>query len=218
LQDNLIYKAACALKKHAKTNAGIEISVKKNLPLGGGVGGGSSNAATTLLALNKIWDLHLPLHRLLEIGMQLGADVPIFLQGHASWAEGRGDVLNPMILPEPWYILLITAVHAETRQFFNDPRLTYTTDPLTMAHYQFGQGHNDFEPIARKDFPPIAEALDWLNGFASARMSGTGSTVFAAFDTREEASRIVALSPGHFQALVAKGLNHSPLQAALESF
>ncbi len=218
LEDNLIYKAALALKKKAKANVGIDITVKKQLPLGGGVGGGSSNAATTLLALNKIWELQLAQSELQELGIRLGADVPIFLHGHACWAEGRGEILTPIILPELWYVLLIPPVHAETRKFFNDSRLTWTADPLTMTHYQFGQGHNDFEPIARMDFSPIADALDWLNTFAPARMSGTGSTVFAAFDTREEASRIVALSPGQFQAVVAKGLNHSPLLAALASF
>lgn len=218
LRDNLIYKAAMALKQWANPKSGIEIRVKKRLPLGGGVGGGSSNAATTLLALNKIWALELPHSSLLEIGGRLGADVPVFLHGHASWAEGRGDVLSPIILPEPWYVLLMPSVQAKTQDFFNDAQLTYTTDPLTMSHYHFGQGHNDFEPIARRKFPVIAEALDWLNEFSPARMSGTGSTVFAAFDTREEASRIVALSPGHIRAVVAKGLNHSPLQAALEGF
>jgi 4-diphosphocytidyl-2-C-methyl-D-erythritol kinase len=191
--------------------------VKKNVPVGGGMGGGSSNAATTLLALNKLWKLNLPLHELIEIGAKLGSDVPIFLQGQASWAEGRGDELTPIILPEPWYVLLFPACAVETGKFFTDPQLTWTRDPLTIAGYHVGLGHNDFEPLARMYFPLIAEALDWLNAFAPARMSGTGSTVFAAFDTREEASRMVALSPSHFRALVTQGLNHSPLHAALAS-
>lgn len=215
LENNLIYKAARELQIFSKSKFGVEIAVNKQLPLGGGLGGGSSNAATTLLALNKIWKLNLLPSELLQIGQKLGADVPIFLRGHACWAEGRGDILMPIILPEPWYVLLMPPCQAQTQKFFNDSRLHFTPTALTIDDYQWGLGHNDFEPIARADFPLIAQALDWLNQFSLARMSGTGSSVFAAFDTREEASRIVALSPDPFQAVVAKGLNHSPLQAAL---
>jgi 4-diphosphocytidyl-2-C-methyl-D-erythritol kinase len=214
-QNNLILKAAKILQKLSSTAVGVDIHVKKILPLGGGVGGGSSNAATTLLALNKIWALNLSHAELLSIGLQLGSDVPIFLHGHACWAEGRGEILTPIILPEFWYVLLIPNCRINTATLFGDPRLTRDSEILKITHYSPAVGHNDFEPLVRMDYPEIAHALDWLGQFGKARMTGTGSTVFAAFDIREEASRIAEQSPESFKAVVAKGLNQSPLQTAL---
>ncbi len=216
-QDNLVYQAALLMRQHRNSKKGIDIQLNKRLPMGAGIGGGSSNAATTLLALNVLWEAHLSLEELHQYALGLGADVPVFVHGHAAWAEGIGEQLTSMIVPECWYLLLFVPRHIDTEHIFNDARLTRDSAALTISHYHPWDGHNDFEPVVRLDYPEVATAIDWLKQHAPARMSGSGSTVFAPFDTREEASRIAAQVPENLKAVVVKGLNHSPLHIALQS-
>lgn len=214
-ENNLIMRAARLLQKETACLQGVVITLDKRLPMGGGLGGGSSDAATTLLGLNKLWNTKLSVERLATLGVRLGADVPVFVYGHAAWAEGIGDQLTPMILPEPWYVLIFPPCQVATAEIFNDPRLTRDTAALTISHYQPGSGHNDFEAIIRLDYPVIAQALDWLGQFARAQITGSGGVVFAGFDTQEEASKIAAQVPSQYNSVVAKGLNQSPLQVSL---
>ncbi|MCB1828187.1 MAG: 4-(cytidine 5'-diphospho)-2-C-methyl-D-erythritol kinase [Coxiellaceae bacterium] len=213
---NLIVKAANCLREETGCTYGINIDLQKNLPMGAGIGGGSSNAATTLLALNYLWQTQLNTETLMAIGRRIGADVPIFVYGHASWAEGIGDELTPMILPESWYVLLVPKTSVRTESIYQDPRLTRDSAALTMDHYRPGQGHNDFERLLRFDYPEIAHALDWLGQFSKSRMTGSGSVVFAAFDSKEEAGTIAAQAPPSYQVQVVKGLNESPLHKILK--
>lgn len=215
MNDNIIVRAADALRAATDCTYGVDIELSKRLPIGAGVGGGSSDAATTLLALNKLWDLHLTFSELHDIAVTLGADVPIFVHGHAAWAEGIGDQLTSIILPERHYLLLIPDCHVSTQTIFQHPGLTRDTRMMKISDYQPNVGHNDFESVVRELHPQVADALDWLNQFASARMSGTGCVVFAAFDTQQEAGRIAAQVPAQFQSVVVQGLNRSPLHAAL---
>lgn len=212
---NLIIKAVKQLQKTTGCRLGVNITLNKKLPIGAGLGGGSSDAATTLVALNRLWKLNLSLDELAKLGITLGGDVPVFIYGHAAWAEGIGDQLTPIILPEPWYLLLIPPYQVETRKMYNDPRLTRDSAALKITGYRPGDGHNDFETLVRLDYPEIAKALDWLKGVTTARMSGSGGVVFGQFDTREEASRIAAQVPMDYKTVITKGLNHSPLQVAL---
>ncbi len=214
--DNLVLKAAYSLQKATTCLLGADIKLKKILPIGAGVGGGSSNAATTLLALNQLWQTSLNTDNLLTLGSTLGADVPIFIYGHAAWAEGIGDQLTPMVLPEPWYLLLVPQISIKTSSLFSDPRLTPGHKALKIDHSHIDQGQNDFEKLACLDYPDIAEALNWMGQFSKARMTGTGSVIFAKFDSREEADRIATQAPPAYQAKVVRGLNRSPLYEALK--
>lgn len=213
-EENLIIKAAELLQKEAGISAGAQISLNKRLPLGAGLGGGSSDAATTLIGLNKLWNLHASLEDLSKWGVKLGADIPIFLHGHAAWGEGIGDLLTPIILPELWCLLLIPSCQINSKTAYNDPRLPRSSPPLSIDHYHLGDGHNDFELTVRFDYPEVAKALDWLGQFARAHMTGSGSVVFAGFDTREEASRIAARVPSSYRSVVAKAQNHSILKTS----
>lgn len=211
-KDNLVIRAANLLRQKTGCSKGIDIEMEKRLPIGAGVGGGSSNAATTLLALNYLWQTQLTHNDLLELGRELGADVPVFIYGHSAWAEGVGDELSAMILPERWYVLLIPEVQIKTSALFKDPRLSLDSDILSIDHYHPDQGHNDFEKLLRFDYAEIAHALDWLGQFAKARVTGTGSVVFAGFDSKEEAGTIAAQAPSAYKVHVVKGLNESPLR------
>ena len=215
LRKNLIYQAAMLLKKETGYEHGADIVLHKRLPFGAGIGGGSSNAATTLVALNKIWKLGLSQADLLELGTQLGADVPIFIYGQTSWAEGIGNEFTPIVLPQPWYLLLMPKCHVTTAALFaalNDQR----SERLSIEHYVVGQGSNDFEPIVRKQYPEVDEALQWLSQYGKPRLTGTGAIVYLKFDTEQEAGRIAALTPDHISSKVVRGLNRSPLSVALE--
>lgn len=213
--DNLVIKAARCLREVTECSYGVNIELQKNLPLGAGIGGGSSNAATTLVALNYLWQTQLHTDELLALARTIGADVPIFVYGHTAWAEGIGDELTPMILPEPWYVLLMPKVSIRTESVYQDSRLTRDSAALTIDRYHPGQGHNDFEKLLRFDHPEIAHALDWLGQFSKSRMTGSGSVVFGAFDSKEEAGTIAAQAPSAYQTQVVKGLNESPLHKIL---
>lgn len=211
-EQDLTLRAAHLLREEAGQPAlGADIRIEKRLPMGGGLGGGSSDAATTLVALNALWGLRLPPQRLAALGLRLGADVPVFVEGHAAWAEGVGEKLIPVTLPEPWYVVLVPACHVSTAEIFSAQELTRDLPPLTIEGFLSGQGRNVCEPVVRGRYPQVAEALDWLARFGPARMTGTGACVFCAFEDEGEARRVLAQLPPSWQGFVARGMNRSPL-------
>jgi 4-diphosphocytidyl-2-C-methyl-D-erythritol kinase len=217
-EDNLVMRAARLLQSTTESPRGATLSIKKRLPMGGGLGGGSSNAATTLLGLNHLWQLNVSVDQLAALGLQLGADVPVFIQGHSAWAEGVGEKLTDVTLDTPWFVILHPGVSVSTAAVFQDPELTRNTPPITMARALQGGAptwRNDCEAVVRKRYPPIAAALDWLNCFSPSQLTGTGACVFAAFETQAAAKKIARDASQHWPAWVAKGLNRSPLHDAL---
>lgn len=218
-QDNLIVRAARLLQSMAKTKQGALIELEKNLPIGGGLGGGSSDAATTLIALNNLWGCQLDDDTLKNLGLQLGADVPVFVRGRASWAEGVGEKLTFITPPEPWYLVLFPGCAVSTKEIFSASELTRDCEPMTIPGFLAGEGSNICEPVVKKLYPPVAQALTWLAQYAAIpRMTGTGSCVFARFDSATEAETVLENVPGHWQAFTAKGCNESPLRLCVKDF
>lgn len=215
-EQNLIVRAARLLQSHTHTKQGAVIHLEKNLPLGGGLGGGSSDAATTLLALNELWGCQLSLSELAALGLTLGADVPVFVLGQAAWAEGIGEEISPIDIPEPWYALLIPADSIETAQAFSHPRLTRNSDPITLRAFLAGETRNDFEIVVRELSPAVDEAMKWLALQGDAKMTGTGCCVYTTCTQHEKASAIIAASP--IKGFVCRGKNRSPAHTALENF
>lgn len=213
--DNLVLQAARLLQPSATVPAGCRIHLDKRLPAGGGLGGGSSDAATTLLALNQLWRCALPDSTLRALGLQLGADVPVFLSGHSAWAEGVGEILQPLDLPERWYVVLSPACHVATARIFSHPSLTRNSAPLRMPAFPFLGSKNDCESVTCLLYPEVRAALDWLGGHAEARMTGTGSSVFASFTSQELASAVLARRPAGLAGFVARGVTLSPLHRQL---
>jgi len=213
---DLCVRAANVLRNATGSQAGVTIYNDKRLPLGGGLGGGSSDAATTLLVLNRLWGLDLPSDELARLGLSLGADVPVFVHGRAAWAEGVGEILTPVTPPEAWYLVLVPAVSISTAAIFSDPGLTRDTPRTKIPDLLSGVGQNDCEAVVRRRHPEVAAALDWLDGFSPARLTGTGACVFAAFDTQADAQAVAAQLPASWSGLVARGTNRSPLLAAME--
>jgi 4-diphosphocytidyl-2-C-methyl-D-erythritol kinase len=210
--DDLTVRAARALQAATGTRLGAELSIRKVIPMGGGLGGGSSDAATALLALNHVWGTGLPLPEIAAIGARLGADVPVFLGGRSAWAEGIGEKLVPITLePDSWYLIVFPGVAVPTAAVFQAPELTRNSPPTTMRGFLETGGRNDCEGVVRARFPAVAEALDWLGRQAPARLTGTGSCVFAKFARVEDAERLAARVPDTWRAYVARGLNESPL-------
>lgn len=215
---DLTVRAAELLKATAGSKLGVSIRVLKRIPIGGGLGGGSSDAATTLLALNRLWACELPIDRLAELGLALGSDVPVFVRGFSSWAEGRGERLTPVELPEKWFVVVHPGVSVPTAPVFQAPELTRNSPLITIrAALDQGATRNDFEPVVRSRFPEVADALDWLGRFASARLTGTGSCIFAACASAAEAERIAARVPDRWRSFVARGLNVSRLHERLST-
>ena len=220
--DNLITRAAKALQPYISAEhpmPGVHINLEKVLPMGGGVGGGSSNAATTLLALNKLWQLNLPLSELEAIGNRLGADVPIFVRGQTSIAEGTGEQLTYYPIKERWYLVLTPNAHVNTSLLFSAPDLKRDSPKLKHNDIQY-QGiredlRNDFELLVYKNYPIIAKARDWLLEYAPSRMTGTGACLFAEFDSKAQALDIFHQLPEHLAGFVAKGCNQSPTHKML---
>ncbi|MEJ1966041.1 MAG: 4-(cytidine 5'-diphospho)-2-C-methyl-D-erythritol kinase [Gammaproteobacteria bacterium] len=207
---DLVVKAARALKSATGTSLGASIGVTKRIPMGGGLGGGSSDAATTLLALNHLWATDLSTEELARIGLTLGSDVPVFVAGSSAWAEGRGERLEPVELPERWFVVVHPHVHVPTARVFQAPELTRNSPRITMrAAFQAG-GRNDCESVVRRQFPEVAEALDWLGQHGRARLTGTGACVFADFERAADAERVAARVPDRWTSFVARGLNTSP--------
>lgn len=220
-EDNLIVRAARLLMKVASESnrlpkgSGADISIDKRLPMGGGLGGGSSNAATVLVALNHLWQCGLSIDELAALGLTLGADVPVFVHGHAAFAEGVGEILTPVEPEEKWYLVAHPGVSIPTPVIFNDPDLPRNTPKRsikTLLKCEFG---NDCEVIARKRFREVDAALSWLLEYAPSRLTGTGACVFAEFDTESRARQVLEQAPEWLKGFVAKGVNLSPLHRAL---
>ncbi len=190
---------------------GVDIRIEKHLPMGGGLGGGSSDAATTLVALNKLWGLNLPVEQLAALGLQLGADVPVFVLGHAAWAEGVGEQLTPVDVAEPWYLVVAPPCHVSTAKIFSAPELTRSLPAIKIGGFLLGEGVNVCEPVVCEHYPQVAEALRWLSQFGQARMTGTGACVFVSFEDEAAAHRALEHLPPAWQGFVAKGMNQSPL-------
>ncbi len=207
---DLSIRAARLLQADSGCRLGARIHVLKRIPAGGGLGGGSSDAATVLLALNRLWELGYSRERLAGLGLQLGADVPVFVRGHNAWAEGRGERLTPVDLPPRWFVIVQPPVAVGTAEIFQATELTRNSPALTMRAFLAGQGRNDCEPVVRGRYPAVAAALDWLAGHAPARLTGTGSCLFAAFDDEAAAQRVAAQVPAGCKAFVAQGLARSP--------
>ncbi|GAB7219489.1 4-(cytidine 5'-diphospho)-2-C-methyl-D-erythritol kinase [Vibrio comitans] len=218
LEQNLIWKAAAALQAHSQCQFGANIHIKKVLPMGGGIGGGSSNAATTLVALNYLWGLDIPLSQLAEIGLSLGADVPVFVQGFAAFAEGVGENLTQVTPVEKWYLVVRPDVSIATVDIFTHPDLTRDTKKRSWNELDSSPYENDCEKIVRLLYPEVDKQLSWLLQYAPSRLTGTGSCVFAEFDTQLEAETILRKLPENTTAFVAQGNNISPLHLTLAQF
>lgn len=212
--DDLTVRAACLLKPYAPPGMGVEIGLEKNLPMGGGLGGGSSDAATVLLALNHHWGVHLPRKALMALALELGADVPVFVFGRTAFAEGVGEILSPVDIAPAWYVVLVPPVSVSTATVFADPELTRDSPPIKIADFAAGTvGRNDLEPVVCRRHPEVACHLQWLARWGEARMTGSGACVFAAFATRDEAESVLEALPQTMQGFVAQGVDVHPLHA-----
>ena len=218
---DLTVRAAKALQVATGSGLGASIRISKRIPMGGGLGGGSSDAATVLLALNQLWRCGLSVDELARLGLPLGADVPVFVRGSSAWAEGVGERLVPVELPERWFVVVHPGVAVPTKDVFQSPELTRNSPIITIRAF-FGPGgssasRNDCEPVVRARYAEVADALDWLGNFAPARLTGTGSCIFAAFGSAIEAERVAARAPDRWRAFVARGLNVSPVMGRLQA-
>jgi len=213
---DLAVRAARLLQAASGCELGAELRVRKRIPAGGGLGGGSSDAATVLVALNALWGLEWPVERLAALGLQLGADVPVFVRGRSAWAEGIGERLTPIDLPAAWYLVVCPDCAVSTAEIFSDPELTRHTPETTISGFLSAGGRNDCEPVVRRRYPAVAAALDWVSarsGDYPARLTGTGGCVFAAFGTEGAARAALAGLPARWTGFTARGLDMSPLQA-----
>lgn len=220
LDEDLCVRAALALKAASGVTSGVTLTLQKRIPMGGGLGGGSSDAATVLVALNALWGIDWPTDRLARVGLALGADVPVFVHGHAAWAEGVGERLTPLNPAEQWFVLLRPECAIATSRVFNDSRLTRNTPPQRIAAFTDGFGHNDCEPVVRALHAEVAMALDWLSTRVPARLTGTGSCVFGRCGTGpagESLARDLAVEADTrgLASWAVRGLNRSPLIEAL---
>ena len=215
--DNLIVRAARLLQEHSATDQGADIWLDKKLPVGGGIGGGSSNAATTLVGLNHLWRTEQSLDTLAQLGLSLGADVPVFVMGRAAFAQGVGEKLQPVELPEPWYLVAVPAVSISTAKVFSDKCLTRDT-PLTNIRTVLKQGgHNDCQAVVERCYPEVRNALILLNKYVEARLTGTGSCIFGGFPNEQQAVNIATQISESLQSFVAQGANTSMLHRALQN-
>lgn len=208
LDGNLIVAAAKLLRDHAgDPSLGASIQLRKRIPAGAGLGGGSSDAATTLTALNQLWELGLDASTLQHLGLQLGADIPVFLLGKSAWGEGVGERLEPVELPSRWYLVLTPACEVSTARIFAQQDLTRNSPTIKIADFLAGRSRNDCESSTRKLYPPVDEAMNWLSQFAEPRMTGTGSSVFAVFEDKASAQSILESLPAGLSGFVAEGVN-----------
>ena len=216
-ENNLIYGAAQALQEYSGCTQGVDIHLHKRLPMGGGLGGGSSDAATTLLGLNALWQLALPTKVLLDIGAQIGADVPVFVLGHTAWAEGIGDQLTPVEMPNDWYLILTPDIQVSTAEVFTHQCLTRNTHPIKIRAFLEQGGQNDCQTVVETLYPEVKRARQWLAQFAETRLTGTGASLFARFASEIDAKSVLEQIPAPWQGFVAKGVNQSPLLSSLPS-
>lgn len=215
-EQNLIIRAARLLQSRLASPQGAHIRLEKVLPMGGGIGGGSSDAATTLVALNHLWQAGLSEDELAELGVQLGADVPVFVRGKAAFAEGVGERLQPVEVPDAWYLVLKPDCHVATAAVFQDPDLPRNTPKMTLDNLLAGEWKNDCELLVKKRHPEVANALGWLLEYAPSRMTGTGACLFAEFEDERSARAVLATMPEWLQGFVARSVNLSPLHTALQ--
>jgi 4-diphosphocytidyl-2-C-methyl-D-erythritol kinase len=213
---NLIVRAARKLQAESGCRLGADIWLDKRLPMGGGIGGGSSDAATTLLGLDQLWNLGWSEDRLAELGLSLGADVPVFVRGRAAFAEGVGEQLTPVELPEPWFLVAVPQVFVSTAEVFSDPELTRNTPPIKVRSLLEGGGRNDCQPVVEKRYPDVRNALILLNKFTSARLTGTGACVFGSFPNKGDADKVRRQLPATLPSFVAQGRNISMLHRKLQ--
>lgn len=212
---DLIVRAARLLRGKRTDLSGVEIGLKKNLPIGGGVGGGSSDAATTLCVLNKLWDLNYSFEALMQMGLTLGADVPVFIKGQAAWAEGVGEELVPMVLDEPWFVVLVPDCHVSTKEVFSVSELTRNNIPITMEKFISGTHNNDCLQVVTSRYEAVARALEALSRFGEARLTGTGGCVYTEFPEKVAAEEVAKTLSGDWKVFVARGINRSPLHEVL---
>jgi 4-diphosphocytidyl-2-C-methyl-D-erythritol kinase len=209
--DALAVRAARLLQSRAPAGAGVSIRLDKRLPMGGGLGGGSSDAATVLLALNRLWQIDLPRASLQALALKLGADVPVFIFGRTAFAEGVGEILRPVDAEPAWYVVLTPPVQVPTAVIFAAPELTRNTPALKIAPFSAGAGHNDLQPVVMQRYPEVARHLAWLQQFGEARMTGSGACVFAPFGDEASARSVLGQLPEGMQGFVAQGLDRHPL-------
>ena len=214
---NLIVRAARLLQQHANCTLGADIWLDKRLPMGGGIGGGSSDAATALLGLNHLWQLNYSEDQLASLGLSLGADVPVFVRGHAAFAEGVGEKLQPVTLSEPWFLVAIPQVLVSTAEIFSDPELTRDTPPIKVRSLLEGGGRNDCQPVVTKRYPEVRNALILLNKFVPTRLTGTGACVFGSFPNQDDADKVARQLPATLPSFIAQGRNISMLHRKLET-
>lgn len=223
--DNLVFRAAQLLQQTTGCALGAAIQLRKSLPAGAGLGGGSSDAATTLLALNHLWQLNLSLTELAALGLRLGADVPVFVHGQAAIAEGVGEQLKPFQPPEDWYLLLMPACHVETARLFADKYLTRNSNPITIRAISQGGGHNDFEPVTRRLFPLVDQGFAMLSNWGTPRLTGTGACLFNRYQDQHAANAAEEMAQHYlqqhaltdlFSVRIAKGVSRSPAHTALQ--
>jgi len=214
--DDLTVRAANLLKTETGCEAGVRIEVEKNLPMGGGLGGGSSDAATTLVVLNELWNLQLSMEKLMELGLTLGADVPVFVYGHSAWAEGVGEKLKKISLPEQWIVVIKPECHVNTKEIFSAKNLTRNSKSIRIADFIAGQHQNDCVEVVCQRYQSVKNALVALSGFSEARLTGTGACVFAQFDSEDSAVNAYQLLKNKWQVYLAKGVNESPLFSKLK--
>ena len=209
--EDLTLRAARLLQQEGGARLGVNIALEKRLPLGGGLGGGSSDAATTLIALNRLWGVNLPRARLQELALKLGADVPVFVFGESAVAEGIGEKLTPLALPPAWYVVLIPPLSVSTSRIFQDPDLIRDSNPIRIPPFSVISGRNDLEPVVCRHYPEVARHLAWLRQFGVALMTGSGACVFAEFGTESEAYQVLQQLPATMRGIVAPGLDRHPL-------
>ncbi len=210
-QENLIYKAAKLLQQHTGTKLGAKIQLDKKIPLGAGLGGGSSNAGTTLVALNHLWKTCCTPTELQQLSIQLGADVPLFTLGQSAWAEGIGEQLTPLNSIDAWFLVITPNIHVTTQEIFRHPQLTRNTPPITVAAFREGAMRNDCQRLVCALYPEIADVLNWLNAYGQAKLTGTGASCFVSFATLTEAATVQKLVPLRWQSFVARGISETPL-------
>ena len=216
-EDNLVYKAAKALQQATGCQWGCDIELEKKLPMGAGLGGGSSNAATTLLALNDLWQCGLNLDELANIGCHLGADVPVFVKGKTAFAEGIGEQLTPIELKEKWYLIITPKINISTKEIFSHSELTRNAQAIKIRALSEVQYRNDCQSVVEKLYPQVTQAIDCLKPFGSPLMTGTGASVFCPFHSEEEAKQVLKQVPDSWNSFVAQGVNQSPLHKQLKN-
>jgi len=216
--DDLTVRAARLLQKETGCQQGVRIAVEKNLPMGGGIGGGSSDAATTLVVLNRLWGLDLSTRKLMELGLVLGADVPIFVHGRSSWAEGVGEKVREIDLPEQWAVIIKPDCEVSTKEIFSSPELTRDSKPITISDFVAGQQNNDCLEVVRQLYPVIKNALEGLSAFTEARLTGTGACVFGLFQSEIQAQKAHDALQSDWKVFLVKTKNESPLRSRLLAY